>query len=105
VWSLRHLAVDPSTRHAGHGAALVDEGARRARAAGATELAIGIVAENTLLAAWYRRLGFESLGTNQYPGLVFTVERLRLLLDADPLAEPEPASSCGSVDLTDLGCR
>lgn len=81
VWSLRHLAVDPTARHAGHGAALVAEGARRAGAAGAEVLAIGIVAENARLSQWYRRLGFESIGTNRYPGLVFTVERMRLLLD------------------------
>jgi len=81
VWSLRHLAVDPTTRHAGHGTVLVTEGARRAGVAGAEVLAIGIVAENTRLSEWYRRLGFESIGTNRYPGLVFRVERLRLLLD------------------------
>ena len=81
VWSLRHLAVDPTTRHAGHGAALVAEGARRARSAGAEVLAIGIVAENSQLSQWYRRLGFESIDKTQYPGLVFTVERMRLLLE------------------------
>ena len=81
VWSLRHLAVDPSARHSGHGAALVAEGTRRARAAGAESLAIGIVAENTRLSQWYRRQGFESIDRTQYPGLVFTVERLRLALD------------------------
>lgn len=84
VWSLRHLAVDPTTRHAGHGAALVAEGARRARAAGAEVLAIGIVAGNTRLSGWYRRLGFESIGKTQYPGLVFTVERMRLPLVETP---------------------
>jgi len=82
VWSLRHLAVDPTTQRAGHGARLVADGARRARAAGAVVLAIGIVAENTRLSAWYRRLGFESIDKNQYPGLVFTVERLQLPLEA-----------------------
>jgi diamine N-acetyltransferase len=80
VWSLRHLAVDPTTRHAGHGAALVIEGARRARAGGADVLTIGIVAENTRLSDWYRRLGFESIDKTAYPGLVFTVERLQLVL-------------------------
>ncbi len=80
VWSLRHLAVDPTARHAGYGAALVAEGARRARAAGAEALAIGIVAENVRLSDWYRRLGFESIDKTAYPGLVFTVERMRLPL-------------------------
>lgn len=81
VWSLRHLAVDPTMRHAGHGAALLAEGTRRARAAGAEVLTIGIVAENTRLSAWYRRLGFESIGVTEYPGLVFTVERLEFALN------------------------
>jgi ribosomal protein S18 acetylase RimI-like enzyme len=80
AWSLRHLAVDPATRHAGHGAALVAEGARRARSAGAEVLAIGIVAENKRLSQWYRRLGFESHGTMQFDALVFTVERMSLAL-------------------------
>jgi ribosomal protein S18 acetylase RimI-like enzyme len=79
-WSLRHLAVDPTTRHAGYGAALVADGARRARAAGAEVLAIGIVAENTRLSDWYRRLGFDSIDRTEYPGLVFTVERMCLPL-------------------------
>ena len=80
VWSLRHLAVDPEARHTGHGAALVAEGARRAKAGGAEELAIGIVAENHRLSAWYRHLGFESIDKVEFPGLVFTVERLSLPL-------------------------
>jgi ribosomal protein S18 acetylase RimI-like enzyme len=58
----------------------VAEGARRAEAGGGKALAIGIVAENTRLSAWYRRLGFESIDKTAYPGLVFTVERLRLAL-------------------------
>ena len=80
VWSLRHLAVDPNARHAGHGGTLVEEGACRARAAGAGVLAIGIVAENTRLSAWYGRLGFQSIDKTRYPGLVFTVEVMQLNL-------------------------
>ncbi len=105
VWSLRHLAVAPAARHSGHGAALVAEGTRRARAAGAESLAIGIVAENTRLSQWYRRLGFESIDKTQYPGLVFTVERLRLPLDPSPLVEPVETPGTDARDLDKLDHR
>lgn len=85
TWELRHLAVVPDARHHGHGESLVAEAARRAGAAGATVLRIGIVAENVRLADWYRRLGFVSTGTDQYPGLPFTVEHLELALAASPV--------------------
>lgn len=78
VWGLRHLAVDPAARHLGYGAALVAEGCRRARRAGARTVAIGIVAENTRLSDWYHRLGFVTTEVVSYPGMVFTVERLEL---------------------------
>lgn len=80
TWELRHLAVTPGYRHLGLGAALVEEAAGRARAAGATVLRIGIVAENVRLSGWYRRLGFVSVGAQRYPGMVFTVEHLELPL-------------------------
>jgi diamine N-acetyltransferase len=82
VWSLRHLAVVPEARHRGHGEALVFEAARRARAAGARRLSIGIVGENVALARWYQRLGFVTVDAgNHYPGLVFSVDHLELSLD------------------------
>ena len=80
AWELRHLAVVPAARHRGYGEWLVGEATRRARQAGASQLRIGIIAENRRLAAWYVRLGFVSEGTLSYPGLVFTVERLTLVL-------------------------
>jgi GNAT superfamily N-acetyltransferase len=77
VWELRHLAVRPSAGGAGHGAALVTEAARRARAAGCGVLRIGIVAENQRLSAWYQRLGFRPTQVwQQYPGLPFHVDHL-----------------------------
>lgn len=80
TWGLRHLAVLPGARHRGYGEALVAEAARRARGDGAHTLAIGIVAENTALAAWYHRLGFTTVDRTRYDGLVFTVEHLELSL-------------------------
>ena len=80
-WSLRHVAVVPEARHLGIGASLVAEAARRARQGGAQRLSIGIVAENTHLAAWDHRLGFETVDAgNRYPGLVFSVDHLDLAL-------------------------
>lgn len=80
VWVLKHLTVGPSARHLGIGAALVAEGADRARRAGAHTLRIGIVAANARLSDWYHGLGFVTLESNDYPGLVFTVDHLELKL-------------------------
>jgi len=81
VWELRHLAVAPAGRHRGYGELLVAESARRARAAGAQTLRIGIVAENLRLAHWYARLGFVTTESRrQYAGLPFTVDHLELTL-------------------------
>ena len=77
---LRHLAVVPDARHRGHGEALVGEAARRGRAIGAAVLRIGIVAANVRLSDWYHRLGFVTVETVRYPGLVFTVDHLELRL-------------------------
>ena len=77
---LRHLAVVPDARHRGHGEALVGEAARRGRASGAAVLRIGIVAANVRLSDWYHRLGFVTVETVRYPGLVFTVDHLELEL-------------------------
>lgn len=89
VWELRHLAVQPSAGGAGHGAALVGEAARRARAAGAEVLRIGIVAENQRLAAWYRDLGFRTTEAwQQYPGLPFHVDHLEHDLGDPPATSP-----------------
>lgn len=82
VWVLRHLAVHPAARHRGHGEALVAAAASRARAAGATTLRVGIVAENTRLADWYLRLGFARTEHDvRYPGLVFAVDHFEWPLD------------------------
>lgn len=84
TWELRHLAVAPGGRHRGYGEALVAEGARRARAAGASVLRIGIVAENRRLSQWYERLAFVTTEAGaQYPGLPFTVDHLELALMGD----------------------
>jgi GNAT superfamily N-acetyltransferase len=87
VWELRHLAVHPAAGGAGLGEALVAEAGRRARAAGAELLRIGIVTENRRLAAWYRKLGFVATDVwQQYPGLPFHVDHLELALSSLPPA-------------------
>ena len=80
TWELRHLAVLPEARRRGYGERIVGASAERARAAGATVLRIGIVADNLRLAAWYRRLGFVSSGIARYPSLPFSVEHFELTL-------------------------
>ncbi len=81
TWVLRHLAVLPASRHQGHGEALVAESARRAREGGARVLRIGVLAADTGLTGWYRRLGFETVETGvRYPGLVFAVDYLERAL-------------------------
>jgi len=78
-WELRHLAVTPERRHLGLGELLVTEAARLAAADGAEALRIGIVAENLQLAAWYHRLGFQTVTSGEsYPPLPFTVDHLEL---------------------------
>nr|WP_300147403.1 GNAT family N-acetyltransferase [Propionicimonas sp.] len=87
TWELRHLAVHPDARHHGYGEALVAEAGRRAQAAGATVLRIGIVADNQRLSDWYRRLGFVTVSAGErYPGLVFAVDHLELMVDSDVLS-------------------
>lgn len=81
TWVLRHLAVLPEARHRGHGEALVAEAVRRALAAGASTLRIGIVAANTRLSDWYRALGFRTVEAGvRHPGLVFEVDHLEYVL-------------------------
>lgn len=80
TWELRHLGVLPEARHRGYGELLVAEVARRAAAASASRLRIGIVAANRRLARWYERLGFVTVGLERYPGLPFTVEHLEAVV-------------------------
>ena len=82
TWELRHLAVAPAAGGRGFGEALVVEAERRARAAGATVLRVGIVAANVRLAQWYHDLGFVTVGTETLPSLV-VIERLELTLSLD----------------------
>lgn len=83
TWVLRHLAVRPDAGHRGVGTDLVAEAARRATAAGASVLRIGIVAANIRLSDWYGRLGFVTVESGlRYDGLVFEVDQLELDLNS-----------------------
>ena len=56
---LMRLAVLPLFRRQGVGRRLIDHACDEARRAGASEVSAGIIAPQSELTAWYRRLGFQ----------------------------------------------
>lgn len=70
---LERLAVLPECRSQGYGKALVDHALAQARTLGVERVEIGIIAEDTRLADWYRRRGFVETGTRTFDHLPFTV--------------------------------
>ena len=75
---LMRLAVLPLFRGRGAGRRLVAHVCRMAHREGATELSIGIIAEQVELAAWYRRQGFLPVGRRRFDHLPFDVLFMRL---------------------------
>ena len=74
---LVRLGVVAGHRHHGHGAALLAHACAVAAAGGATEVRIGIIADQVVLRDWYQRLGFVETGVDSCPGLPFAVCRMR----------------------------
>ena len=70
---LERLAVLPDHQRLGVGAALVNHGLDRARRLGAKEVGVAIIAAQTELARWYRKLGFTPTGTRRFDHLPFEV--------------------------------
>lgn len=70
---LERLAVLPRFRGRGFGKALVARVLAEARATGARSVGIGVIAGETGLKAWYRRLGFVETRTRDFPHLPFRV--------------------------------
>jgi N-acetylglutamate synthase-like GNAT family acetyltransferase len=77
---LERLGVPPEQRGRGFGAALLRHALRQARAAGATVVSVGVIAEHTELVSWYEHLGFAQAGTRLFPHLPFTVSYLEHVL-------------------------
>ncbi len=70
---LERLSVLPSYRRNGFGRALVNTILKKAEAIGLQEVAIGIIALNTELKAWYEEIGFVEGETKEIPHLPFRV--------------------------------
>lgn len=70
---LERLAVLPQMRRRGLGRALVDHVIAQARARDATRIGIGIIAAQTGLRSWYRRIGFVDGETKEFAHLPFLV--------------------------------
>ncbi len=70
---IERLAVLPGNRRNGFGKALVDHVIAQARGLGAQLISIGIIADDTDLKRWYKKLGFVELETQAFEHLPFLV--------------------------------
>jgi len=73
VCYLERLAVLPGERRRGIGSALVDCVLADARRLGARQVGIGIIAEQTELKNWYKKIGFVEGENKTFPHLPFRV--------------------------------
>ena len=73
VCYIERLAVLPECRRRGLGRTLVDRALSCAKALGAGRVEIGIIAAQTDLKEWYRRIGFTETRTAVFPHLPFEV--------------------------------
>jgi len=71
------LAVLPDFRHHGLGRALMEAALTELKRRGATAAEIGIIAEHSVLRAWYETLGFCAVRQVRYDHLPFAVLHLR----------------------------
>ena len=78
---LERLAVPPRFRRRGHGEALVRHVLASAAAAGAGTVSIAIIAEQTELEEWYRRLGFVTTETRTIAHLPFRVTFMEIAVE------------------------
>lgn len=77
---LQRVAVLPELRRWGFGSVLVSHGLALARARGAEEVEIGVIAKHTELVEWYRRRGFSLVSRQDFEHLPFTVAFMRCAL-------------------------
>ena len=77
---LERLAVLPDYRCRGFGRMLVDYIFERAKDAGLKQISIGIIAEQTDLLWWYRKIGFVEGDTKEFEHLPFLVTFMRYQL-------------------------
>jgi N-acetylglutamate synthase-like GNAT family acetyltransferase len=81
---LERLAVLPANRRNGFGKALVDHVIAQARGLGAKKISIGVIADDTNLKRWYRKLGFVELETQAFEHLPFLVTFMSYEIAACP---------------------
>jgi N-acetylglutamate synthase-like GNAT family acetyltransferase len=73
LFYLERLAVLPEMRRKGFGKSLVNHVFSKARAMGAKEISIGIIAAQAELNQWYQKIGFVEGETKEFPHLPFQV--------------------------------
>jgi N-acetylglutamate synthase-like GNAT family acetyltransferase len=86
---LERLAVHPSARRRGLGARLVGHALAEARSRGAGKVSVGIIAAQSELVEWYRRLGFLLGEARRFEHLPFEVRFMTCDLGGDRRA-PHP---------------
>jgi N-acetylglutamate synthase-like GNAT family acetyltransferase len=80
---LERLAVLPGQRRQGFGKALVTHALSEAELRGAHRVSIGIIAEQTELKNWYKRIGFVEGESKEFPHLPFRVTFMSYEVDKD----------------------
>jgi len=73
VCYLERLAVLPDQRRCGFGRALAEHTLSEAKLLGVNYVSIGIIAEQTELKDWYKKLGFVEGESKEFPHLPFRV--------------------------------
>jgi N-acetylglutamate synthase-like GNAT family acetyltransferase len=73
VCYLERLSVLPHQRRRGFGKALVAHALSEAQGLGCHRVGIGVIADQTELKDWYRRLGFVETENREFPHLPFLV--------------------------------
>jgi N-acetylglutamate synthase-like GNAT family acetyltransferase len=96
VCYLERLAVLPDQQRRGYGRALVDYGLDTASGLGSKQVDIGIIAGQTELKEWYKKIGFVEQRKAHFPHLPFEVLFMSKTLD------PEPVSNSASPEIGSL---
>ncbi|MFC1515266.1 GNAT family N-acetyltransferase [Thermodesulfobacteriota bacterium] len=77
---IERLGVLPETRRKGFGKALVDHCLLKARTLAVKEISIGIIADDTELKQWYKKMGFVEGETRGFAHLPFLVTFMSYVL-------------------------
>jgi GNAT superfamily N-acetyltransferase len=83
IFYLERLAVRPEVRGRGGGEKLVRHAFSEAKALGAKEISIGIIASDKELRDWYKKIGFLEEKTKKFKHLPFLVTFMRYELNSE----------------------